>query len=101
MAKTSAVQRDLKRRKLGKQYSARRAKLKATIRNKDLPPEERFMAVLKLAEVPRNSAKNRQRNRCALTGRPRAHHRKFKLCRNALRELALRGELPGVTKSSW
>lgn len=101
MAKASAVERDLKRRKLGKKFSARRAKLKAQIRDQKLAPEERFMAVLKLAEVPRNSAKIRQRNRCALTGRPRGHHRKFKLCRNALRELAMRGELPGVTKSSW
>lgn len=101
MAKTSAVERDLKRRKLGKQWAARRAKLKEQIRDQKLPPEERFMAVLKLAEAPRNGAKNRQRNRCALTGRPRGHHRKFKLCRNQLRELAMRGELPGVTKSSW
>jgi small subunit ribosomal protein S14 len=101
MAKKSAVERDLKRRKLGKQYSARRAKLKETIRDLNLSPEERFMAVLKLAEMPRNSAENRQRNRCAMTGRPRGHHRKFKLCRNVIRELAMHGELPGVTKSSW
>lgn len=101
MAKVSAVQRDLKRRKLGKQYAARRAKLKEDIRDLTLSPEDRFMAVLKLAEMPRNSAKNRQRNRCAMTGRPRGHHRKFKLCRNVIRELSMHGELPGVTKSSW
>lgn len=101
MAKKSAVERDLKRRKLGKQYAARRAKLKETIRDLNLSPEERFMAVLKLAELPRNSAENRQRNRCAMTGRPRGHHRKFNLCRNVIRELAMHGELPGVTKSSW
>lgn len=101
MAKTSAVERDLKRRRLNKSTAARRARLKAQISDKNLSPEERFMAVLKLAEMPRNGAKIRQRNRCALTGRPRGHHRKFKLCRNALRELAMRGELPGVTKSSW
>lgn len=101
MAKASAVERDLKRRRLAKKYAGQRAKLKAIIDDRDNSPEERFMAVLKLAELPRNSAKNRQRNRCALTGRPRGHHRKFNLSRNALRELAMHGELPGVTKSSW
>jgi small subunit ribosomal protein S14 len=101
MAKKSAVERDLKRRKLVKQFAGRRAALKEQVKNKDLSPEERFMAVLKLAELPRNGAANRQRNRCAMTGRPRGHHRKFKLCRNVVRELSMRGELPGVTKSSW
>ncbi|MAH05360.1 MAG: 30S ribosomal protein S14 [Pseudomonadota bacterium] len=101
MAKVSAVQRDLKRRKLVKQTANRRAKLKAVIKNKELPMEERFQAVLKLADMPRNGAKDRVRNRCALTGRPRGHHRKFNISRVALRELASRGELPGVTKSSW
>lgn len=101
MAKVSAVQRDLKRRKLVKQTANRRAKLKAIIKNQDLPMEERFQAVLKLADMPRNGAKNRVRNRCALTGRPRGHHRKFNISRVALRELASKGELPGVTKSSW
>lgn len=101
MAKTSAVERDLKRRRLQKKTANRRAKLKAVIQNKEAPMEERFQATLALAEMPRNGAKNRLRNRCAMTGRPRGHFRKFKLCRNVLRELALRGELPGVTKSSW
>ncbi len=101
MAKVSAVQRDLKRRKLVKQTANRRAKLKEIISNKELPIEERFQAVLKLADMPRNGAKIRVRNRCALTGRPRGHHRKFNISRVALRELASRGELPGVTKSSW
>ena len=101
MAKVSAVQRDLKRRKLVKQTANRRAKLKEIISNKELPIEERFQAVLKLADMPRNGAKIRVRNRCALTGRPRGHHRKFNISRFALRELASRGELPGVTKSSW
>jgi small subunit ribosomal protein S14 len=101
MAKVSAVQRDLKRRKLVKQTANRRAALKAIIKNQELPMEERFQAVLKLADMPRNGAKNRVRNRCALTGRPRGHHRKFNISRVALRELALKGELPGVTKSSW
>ncbi len=101
MAKASAINRDLKRRKLNKSLEGKRAKLKAIIANKKAPMEERFAAVLKLAEMPRNSAKNRQRNRCALTGRPRAHFRKFRLSRIAIRNLASRGELPGVTKSSW
>lgn len=101
MAKTSAVQRDLKRRKLVKKNAKKRAQLKAVIYDKNAPVEERFQAVLKLAELPRNSSKTRIRNRCALTGRPRGNHRKFNLSRIALRDLASRGELPGVTKSSW
>ena len=101
MAKKSAVERDLKRRRLTKSLTAKRAKLKAIIANKEAPMEERFAAVLKLAELPRNSSKVRVRNRCQLSGRPRGHHRKFNLSRIALRDLASRGELPGVTKSSW
>ncbi len=101
MAKVSAVNRNNKRRKLTKQLEGKRAKLKAVIADKDASMEERFTAVLKLAEMPRNSSKTRIRNRCALTGRPRANFRKFNLCRVAIRDLASRGELPGVTKSSW
>ena len=101
MAKVSAVQRDLKRRKLSKKYATKRAALKATIKNKEVGMEERFAAVLELADLPNNSAPIRARNRCALTGRPRGIHRKFKLSRIAIRQLASRGELPGVTKSSW
>lgn len=101
MAKKSAVERDLKRRRMAKSLARKRSELKAIIYNRDLPAEERFQAVLKLAELPRNSSKTRSRNRCALTGRPRAHHRRFRLSRIALRDLAARGELPGVTKSSW
>lgn len=101
MAKTCSIERNEKRRKLVKQYATKRAKLKAMIKDQTLSQEERFMAVLKLAELPRNSSKIRVRNRCALTGRPRAHYRKFNLSRIALRDLASRGELPGVTKSSW
>ncbi len=101
MAKASAVNRNNKRIKLSTGKAATRAKLKATIMNQDLPIEERFAASLKLAEMPRNSAKTRVRNRCALTGRPRSFHRKFNLCRNALRKLASEGQLPGVVKSSW
>ncbi len=101
MAKICSVNRNNKRRKMVKQAAARRAKLKAIIANRKLSPEERFQATLKLAEMPRNGAAIRIRNRCEMTGRPRGHFRKFKLCRNALRELAQAGQLPGVTKSSW
>lgn len=101
MAKASAVNRNEKRIKLAKSQSSKRTKLKETIMNQDLPVEERFAASLKLAALPRNGAKNRVRNRCALTGRPRSFHGKFNLCRNMLRKLASEGQLPGVTKSSW
>ncbi len=101
MAKTSSVQRNEKRKRLVKQTGARRARLKAIIKDRELPPEERFQAVLALSEMPRNGSKDRVRNRCALTGRSRGYFRQFNLCRNKLRELASLGELPGVTKSSW
>ena len=101
MAKTSSVQKNKKREKMAKQYAARRARLKATAENEALPMEERFAARLKLAELPRNSSKVRIRNRCELTGRPRATYRKFKLSRIALRELASTGQIPGMVKSSW
>ena len=101
MAKTCMIERDVKRKKLNKRLAGKRAKLKATIMNKDTDPAARFAAMLELAEMPRNSAKNRQRNRCAITGRPRGFHGQFKLSRNMLRQKAQLGELPGVTKSSW
>ncbi len=101
MAKVCMIEREIKRKKLAKRYAGKRAELKAVIRDQSIPAEERFQAVLKLAELPRNSSKTRQRNRCALTGRPRSYYRKFNLSRIALRDLASRGELPGVTKSSW
>jgi small subunit ribosomal protein S14 len=101
MAKTSALERNKKRRRLVKQKASKRAKLKAIVMNKTLSAEERFMAVLKLSEMPRNSAKTRIRNRCAMSGRPRGFYRKLNLSRIALRDLASRGKLPGVTKSSW
>lgn len=101
MAKVCMIERDKKRRKLAKKYASKRAALKATVKDLSLSPEERFQAVLAMAELPKNSAKERIRNRCALTGRPRGHFRKFNLSRIALRDLASRGELPGVTKSSW
>lgn len=101
MAKKSAINRNEKRRDLGKRDAAKRAKLKALIMDRDLPVEERFAMSLKLAALPRNGAKNRLRNRCALTGRPRAYHGKFNLCRNAVRKLAAEGQLPGIVKASW
>ena len=101
MAKKSAVNRNEKVKKLVKQYADKRAALKAIANNESLPLEERFEARLKLAELPRNSAAGRIRNRCEVTGRPRAYYRKLKMSRIALRELASLGQIPGMTKSSW
>jgi len=101
MAKTSAVERDKKRRRLAKQFAAKRARLKKVACDRDLPLEERFAAQLALAKLPRNSAKVRIHNRCDLTGRPRAFYRKFRLSRVALRDLASSGQIPGMVKSSW
>ncbi len=101
MAKVSMIERDKKRRKLVEKYADKRAKLNAIIKDKSAPADERFQATMALAKLPRNSAKVRIRNRCALTGRPRGYFRKMNLSRIALRDLASRGELPGVTKSSW
>jgi len=101
MAKTSSVERNNKLKKLAVKYAARRAKLKAQALDESLPLEERFAARVKLAQVPRNSAPSRIRNRCEITGRPRAFYRKLKMSRIALRELASRGQIPGMIKSSW
>ena len=101
MAKKSAVNRNEAVKALVAKYAAKRAALKATANDESLPLEERFDARLKLAELPRNSAPNRIRNRCEVTGRPRGNYRKFKLCRNQLRELASKGQIPGVVKASW
>jgi len=101
MAKTSSVEKNERRRRMSASFGPKRAKLKAVIKDKKATPEERFEAVLKLAELPRNSAKNRIRNRCELTGRPRAYYRKLKLSRNMLRELASSGQIPGMVKASW
>ncbi|MDY0029862.1 MAG: 30S ribosomal protein S14 [Pseudobdellovibrionaceae bacterium] len=101
MAKVSAVNRNEKRKKMAKRDAAKRAKLKAMIMDRELPIEERFALSVKLAQLPRNGAETRIRNRCALTGRPRAYYRKFSLSRISLRKLASEGQLPGVTKSSW
>jgi small subunit ribosomal protein S14 len=101
MAKTSSVEKNNRRRKLAKQYAGKRARLKAITKNHSLSMEERFAAQLKLAQLPRNSAPTRIRNRCELTGRPRAFYRKLKMSRLALRELANQGLIPGMVKSSW
>ena len=101
MAKTSAIHRNEKRRKMAKQQANKRARLRAIARDRMLPPEERFQAYLKLAEMPRNGAAGRVRNRCAVSGRPRGNYRKFKLSRIALRDLASVGQVPGMVKSSW
>jgi small subunit ribosomal protein S14 len=101
MAKKSSIEKNKKRERLAKQYSAKRARLKAVADNDSLPMEERFTARLKLAELPRNSSKVRIRNRCELSGRPRGVYRKFKLSRIALRDLASTGQIPGMVKASW
>ena len=101
MAKKSSIEKNKRRERLTKQFAARRARLKATANDESLPMEDRFTARLKLAELPRNSSRVRIRNRCELSGRPRAVYRKFKLSRIALRELASTGQIPGMVKSSW
>ena len=101
MAKKSVVNRDKKRRKMAQRYAAQRARLRAIARDRSLPPEERFQAYLKLAELPRNSSAVRVRNRCEITGRPRGFYRKLRLSRIALRDLASVGQIPGMVKSSW
>jgi small subunit ribosomal protein S14 len=101
MAKKSSIERNEKRKRLAKKFSARRAKLKAMALDENLPLEERFEARLKLAELPRNSAENRYRNRCEVSGRPRAFYRKLRMSRIALRQLASHGQVPGMVKSSW
>lgn len=101
MAKTSSVERNKKRARMAKKWSGRRERLKAVAADDNRPMEERFLARLKLAEVPRNASPVRQRNRCELTGRPRGTYRKFKLSRIALRELASTGQIPGMVKASW
>ena len=101
MAKTSSIQRNLKRIKLVAKFSKKRKELKKIINNKTLPLDERFKAQMKLAKLPRKSAKTRIRNRCEITGRPHGVYRKLRISRIALRELALKGRIPGMTKSSW
>jgi small subunit ribosomal protein S14 len=101
MAKTSAVEKNNRRRKMADRFATKREALKAIVMNQDLPMEDRFRAQLKLSALPRNSAKTRVRNRCEITGRPRAYYRKLKMSRIALRELGSLGVIPGLVKSSW
>lgn len=101
MAKKSSVEKNQRRERMVKRFAAKRARLLALTYDDKATPEEQFAARLKLAEMPRNSAKVRVRNRCAMTGRPRSVYRKFALCRIALRELASTGQIPGMVKSSW
>jgi small subunit ribosomal protein S14 len=101
MAKLSLKNRESKREKLVAKYAARRAELVAAAGNQKLPEAERMEARLKLQQLPRNANPTRLRNRCSLTGRPRGVFRKFGLCRLKLRDFAMRGEVPGMTKASW
>ena len=101
MAKTSSIEKNKRRARMAKRFAGRRAKLKKIARDRNVSMEERFAATLKLAELPRNSAKVRVRNRCEVTGRPRAYYRKLKMSRIALRELGSKGVIPGLVKSSW
>ena len=101
MASKAAVSKNEKRRRLVALYRERRDELKSIIKNPKTDPASREEAIARLAKMPRNSSKTRIRNRCAVTGRPRAYYRKFGLSRIALRDLALRGDLPGVVKASW
>jgi small subunit ribosomal protein S14 len=101
MAKKSAIEKNQNRRQMVKKYATKRAELKAIVRDRTRQPEERFEATLLLAALPRNSAKVRVRNRCAMTGRPRGYHRKFGMSRIALRELGSAGQIPGLVKASW
>ena len=101
MAKLSSVNKNNRRIKLSNRFFNKRKKLKKIIMDKKIPLEERFKAQLKLAKLPRNSARTRVRNRCEITGRPHGVYRKLRISRIALRELALSGKIPGMTKSSW
>ena len=101
MAKKSMIERELKRAKLVKRFAAKRNALKEVIRNVNSSDEDRLSAQAKLNALPRDSSPSRQRNRCAITGRPHGFYRKFGLGRNKLREAAMKGEIPGLTKASW
>ena len=101
MAKKSSIEKNNRRRRMSKSFANRRAKLKKIPMDKKLPMEERFAATLKLAELPRNSAKTRIHNRCEITGRSKAYYRKMRMSRIALREFGNKGLIPGLVKSSW
>ncbi|HMN36545.1 MAG TPA: 30S ribosomal protein S14 [Hyphomicrobium sp.] len=101
MAKTSSIEKNKRRRKMAEQQAPKRKRLKELAKDMTKTAEERFAARLKLAELPRNGAAVRIRNRCEITGRARGNYRKLKMCRNQLRELASQGRIPGMVKSSW
>jgi small subunit ribosomal protein S14 len=101
MAKKSSIEKNNRRRKLAARFMERRTKLRAIARDENVSLEERFQAQLKLAELPRNSSPTRIRNRCEVTGRPRAYYRKLRMSRIALRQLGSTGQIPGLVKSSW
>ncbi len=101
MAKVSMIQRERRRQKAIAKYAAKRAELRAIIKNPETDYEEKMAAVEKLQKLPRDSAKVRARNRCSLTGRPHGYYRKFGLGRNKLRQLAMQGDIPGLVKASW
>ncbi len=101
MAKIGMIYREIKREKLAKKYEKKRLELKATIADQSKSEEDRYAARLKLQQLPRNSNPTRQRNRCLVTGRPRGTYSMFGLGRNKLREMVMRGEVPGMTKASW
>lgn len=101
MAKKSMINRDKRRKELATKYAARRAELRAAVKNTKLSPEERDIALVQLQKLPRDSAGVRGRNRCRLTGRPRGYYRKFGMSRMKLREAIMRGDVPGVVKASW
>jgi len=101
MAKKSAINKNARREKLVAKFANKRAALKAQVYDKSLSEDERWLASLQLAALPRNGAETRLRNRCEVTGRPRGYYRKFKMSRIALRELGSAGKIPGIVKSSW
>ena len=101
MAKNSMVQRELKRSRLVAKYAKKRGELKAIIKNIDAGYEEKMAAVEQLQKLPRDSSPVRRQNRCRITGRPHGVYRKFGLCRNKIREAAMRGDIPGLVKASW
>jgi small subunit ribosomal protein S14 len=101
MARSSSIKKNIKRKNLFKQYKEKRKSLSRVVKDQNLSFDDRLKAQIKLSELPRNSAENRYRNRCSLTGRPRGVHRKFSLSRISLRDLASWGYIPGLVKSSW
>ena len=101
MAKTSMIQRELKRTRLVAKYAGKRSELRQSVKSADATYDEKMTAVEKLQKLPRDSSAVRQQNRCRVTGRPHGVYRKFGLCRNKIREAAMRGDIPGLVKASW